>query len=115
MTYHDACYLGYAQGISSEPRQLVKTRAGGEFIEMSESDLLRQCGKLRLTEPEMAERLQTRKVKNIIDSGAEVVVTTNPGCLLQIQSGLKKAGVDHVRAAHRRLFTRKRRVTSACV
>ena len=61
---------------------------------------MRQCGKLYLTEPEMAERLQTRKVKNIIDSGAEVVVTTNPGCLLQIQSGLNKAGADHVRAVH---------------
>ena len=33
-------------------------------------------------------------------AGAEVVVTTNPGCLLQIQSGLKKAGADHVRAVH---------------
>ena len=101
VTYHDACHLCHAQGISSEPRQLVQARAGGEFIEMPESDLCcGSAGSYNLTEPEMAERLQTRKVKNIIDSGAEVVVTTNPGCLLQIQSGLKKAGADHVRAVH---------------
>ncbi len=68
---------------------------------MPESDLCcGSAGSYNLTEPEMAEQLQTRKVKNIIDSGAEVVVTTNPGCLLQIQSGLKKAGADHVRAVH---------------
>ena len=101
VTYHDACHLCHAQAISSEPRQLVQARAGGEFIEMPESDLCcGSAGSYNLTEPEMAERLQTRKVKNIIDSGAEVVVTTNPGCLLQIQSGLKKAGADHVRAVH---------------
>jgi glycolate oxidase iron-sulfur subunit len=53
-----------------------------------------------LTEPERASRLQKRKVQNIIDSGAEVVVTTNPGCLLQIQSGLRKAGAHQIRALH---------------
>jgi len=101
VTYHDACHLCHAQGISSEPRQLVRARAGGEFVELPESDLCcGSAGSYNLTEPEMAERLQTRKVQNIIDSGAEVVVTTNPGCLLQIQSGLKKAGAEHVRAVH---------------
>ncbi len=48
----------------------------------------------------MANRLQQRKVKNIIDSGADIVVTTNPGCLLQIQSGLRKAGAHHIRTIH---------------
>jgi len=101
VTYHDACHLCHAQGISSEPRQLVRARAGGEFVELPESDLCcGSAGSYNLTEPEMAERLQTRKVQNIIDSGAEVVVTTNPGCLLQIQSGLKKAGAEHMRAVH---------------
>jgi glycolate oxidase iron-sulfur subunit len=48
----------------------------------------------------MAKKLKSRKVQNILESGADVVVTTNPGCLLQIQSGLKKAGANHVRAVH---------------
>jgi glycolate oxidase iron-sulfur subunit len=47
----------------------------------------------------MAARLQRRKINNIISTGADVVVTSNPGCLLQIQSGLKKAGAK-VRVIH---------------
>ena len=101
VTYHDACHLCHAQGISSEPRKLVQARAGGEFVELAESDLCcGSAGSYNLTEPEMAERLQARKVKNIIASGADIVVTTNPGCLLQIQAGLKKEGAEHVGAVH---------------
>ena len=48
----------------------------------------------------MAERLQHRKIENILKSGAELVVTTNPGCLLQIRAGLKKAGAEHIKAMH---------------
>jgi len=42
----------------------------------------------------MAERLQTRKIENILKSGAQIVVSSNPGCLLQIQAGLRKAGAQ---------------------
>ena len=52
-----------------------------------------------MTEPEMAERLQNRKIQNIIKTGADVVVTTNPGCLLQIRAGLAKAG-SKIKAVH---------------
>jgi glycolate oxidase iron-sulfur subunit len=101
VTYHDACHLCHAQGIKDEPRQLVRARAGGEFVELVESDLCcGSAGSYNLTEPEMAKKLKSRKVQNILESGADVVVTTNPGCLLQIQSGLKKAGANHVRAVH---------------
>jgi glycolate oxidase iron-sulfur subunit len=93
--------LCHAQGIKDEPRQLVRARAGGEFVELVESDLCcGSAGSYNLTEPEMAKKLKSRKVQNILESGADVVVTTNPGCLLQIQSGLKKAGANHVRAVH---------------
>ena len=101
VTYHDACHLAHAQGITAEPRELVKAKSGGELVELAESDLCcGSAGSYNLTEPEMASRLQKRKAQNIIDSGAEVVVTTNPGCLLQIQSGLRKAGAHHIRAIH---------------
>ena len=101
VTYHDACHLAHAQGITAEPRELVKAKSGGELVELAESDLCcGSAGSYNLTEPEMASRLQKRKAQNIIDSGAEMVVTTNPGCLLQIQSGLRKAGAHHIRAIH---------------
>ena len=101
VTYHDACHLAHAQGITAEPRELVKAKSGGELVELAESDLCcGSAGSYNLTEPKMASCLQKRKVQNIIDSGAEVVVTTNPGCLLQIQAGLRKAGAHHIRALH---------------
>ena len=100
VTYHDACHLAHPQGITTEPRTLVKTVAGENFIELPESDVCcGSAGSYNLTEPEMAARLQQRKIDNIISTGADVVVTSNPGCLLQIQSGLKKAGAK-VRVIH---------------
>ncbi len=100
VTYHDACHLAHPQGISVEPRALVKAVVGDNFIELPESDVCcGSAGSYNLTEPEMAARLQRRKIDNIISTGADVVVTSNPGCLLQIQSGLKKAGAK-VRVIH---------------
>ena len=95
VTYQDACHLAHPQGITAEPRELVKAVAGDNYIELTEADVCcGSAGSYNLTEPEMAEKLQTRKVRNLIDTGAEIVVTANPGCLLQIQSGLKKAGSE---------------------
>jgi len=83
----------HAQRITRQPRDLVRAVAGKNFTELAESDVCcGSAGSYNLTEPEMAERLQRRKTENILKSGADLVVTTNPGCILQIQAGLKKAG-----------------------
>lgn len=101
VTYHDACHLAHAQRITREPRALVRAVAGPQYVEMQESDVCcGSAGTYNLTEPEMAARLQERKIQNILKSGASTVVTSNPGCLLQIQAGLAKAGATHVRAVH---------------
>ena len=69
--------------------------AGENFVELSESDVCcGSAGSYNLTEPEMAERLQRRKIENILKTGAQMVITTNPGCILQIRAGLKKAGAN---------------------
>ena len=95
VTYHDACHLAHAQRITKQPRELVKAVAGKNFVELPESDVCcGSAGTYNLTEPEMAERLQTRKIENILKSGAQIVVSSNPGCLLQIQAGLRKAGAQ---------------------
>jgi len=100
VTYHDACHLAHAQRITSPPRELVRSIAKN-FVELPESEVCcGSAGSYNLTEPEMAERLQQRKIDNILKTGAEIVVTTNPGCLLQIQAGLKKAGAGHIEALH---------------
>jgi glycolate oxidase iron-sulfur subunit len=95
VTYHDACHLAHAQRITKQPRELVKAVAGSNFVELPEADVC--CGSAgtdNLTEPEMAERLQARKIENIMKTGAKIVVTSNPGCILQIQAGLRKAGAQ---------------------
>ena len=93
VTYHDACHLAHAQRITRQPRDLIKASAGKDFVELPESDVCcGSAGTYNLTEPEMAERLQARKIENILKTGAQTVVTSNPGCLLQIQAGLRKAG-----------------------
>jgi len=101
VTYHDACHLAHPQRITKQPRDLVRAVAGKNLVELPESDVCcGSAGSYNLTEPEMAERLQRRKIENILKTGATVVVTTNPGCLLQIRAGLRKAGAAHVQALH---------------
>jgi glycolate oxidase iron-sulfur subunit len=100
-TYHDACHLAHAQRITAPPRALVMQAAGKNFVELPEADVCcGSAGTYNITEPAMAARLQDRKIRNIIATGAEVVVTTNPGCILQMRAGLKKAGADHVKVIH---------------
>ena len=101
VTYHDACHLAHPQGITAEPRALVRAVAGDRFVELPEAEICcGSAGSYNLTEPEMAARLQKRKIDNILSTRADVVVTSNPGCQLQIQAGLKKAGsemrVEHI-------------------
>jgi glycolate oxidase iron-sulfur subunit len=100
-TYHDACHLAHAQRITTQPRDLVMRAAGRNYVELPESDVCcGSAGTYNITEPDLAERLQNRKIQNILASGAEVVVTTNPGCILQIRAGLKKAGARDVKVIH---------------
>jgi len=101
ITCHDACHLAHAQRITGPPRELIKAIAGPNFIELPEADVCcGSAGSYNLTEPEMAERLQRRKIKRILESGAQTVVTTNPGCILQIRAGLRKAGAHGIQVLH---------------
>jgi glycolate oxidase iron-sulfur subunit len=101
VTYHDACHLSNPQRITKQPRDLVKAVAGDCYVELPETEVCcGSAGSYNLTEPEMAERLQRRKMENILKTGADTVVTTNPGCLLQMIAGLRKAGAGHVRVVH---------------
>ena len=100
VTYHDACHLAHPQGITQQPRDLLKAVVGDQYVELPEADICcGSAGSYNLTEPDMAERLQKRKIDNILSTGADLVVTSNPGCMLQIQSGLQKAG-SNMRVQH---------------
>jgi glycolate oxidase iron-sulfur subunit len=84
-TYHDACHLAHAQKVREQPRNLLKQIPGLKLVDLSESELCcGAAGTYNLTEPEMAERLSRRKMQNILNTGARVVITANAGCLMQI-------------------------------
>lgn len=100
-TYHDACHLAHAQKVVSQPRQLLSQIPGLELVPLNESDMCcGSAGPYNLVQPEMAARLQQRKIRNIRETGAEMVISGNPGCNIQIESGLKAEGLSHVEVAH---------------
>lgn len=91
--YHDACHLAHGQGIRRQPRDLLRRIPGLELREIAESEIC--CGSAgiyNLLEPEPAAALGDRKARNILASGAELLVTSNPGCLLQIRASLDRLG-----------------------
>ncbi len=91
--YHDACHLAHAQGVRREPRDLLRRIPGLELREIAESDLCcGSAGVYNLLEPEPAAELGERKARHVLDSGAEVLVTANPGCILQIRAALERLG-----------------------
>ena len=101
MTYHDACHLAHGQGVRDTPRALLVRLPGTQWVHLPESEVC--CGSAGIynfTEPEMARRLQARKLENILSTGASVVATGNPGCLAWINSGLQEGGLPNIRVAH---------------
>ena len=95
VAYHDACHLQHAQGVKAEPRRVLHTIPQLEIAEIEEAAIC--CGSAgiyNLTEPVPAQQLADRKARFVAETGADVLATSNPGCLLQIQHGLKRADVD---------------------
>lgn len=93
VTYHDPCHVVHGQRIKREPRALLAQIPGLTVIELPEADwCCGSAGTYNLTQPEMASRLQARKVRHIQSTGAEAVVTANPGCIIQIVQGLAATG-----------------------
>ena len=100
ITYHDACHLAHGQNVREQPRTLLRAIPGLQLADLQESDwCCGSAGTYNLTEPEMARRLLDRKVANIQATGAELVVTGNPGCLMQIRAGLQQRGLP-IQAMH---------------
>jgi glycolate oxidase iron-sulfur subunit len=101
VAYHDACHLRHAQAIHAEPRRLLATIPGLEVAEIEESTLCcGSAGVYNLLHPEPANQLGDRKVENLLATKAEAVISANPGCLLQLMSGLRRRGLNAMPAYH---------------
>jgi glycolate oxidase iron-sulfur subunit len=93
VAYHDACHLAHAQGVRAQPRRLLTGVPGLELKEIAEPELC--CGSAgiyNILNPEPARELGDRKAANIVATGAQVLVTANPGCLMQVASAIERSG-----------------------
>ena len=101
VAYHDACHLRHAQGVYEQPRRLLSAIPGLEVVEVEEASLC--CGSAgiyNLLNPEPANQLGDRKVEKLLATKAEAVVSANPGCLLQLMSGLRRRGLQTLPTFH---------------
>ena len=93
VTYHDPCHIAHCQGIRKEPRELLKLVPGLVYKELDCADACcGSAGTYNITKPEMSDLILQRKLDTVRASGADVLVTGNPGCLLQLKKGL----ADHL-------------------
>jgi glycolate oxidase iron-sulfur subunit len=90
VTYQDSCHLLHGQKIREAPRQLLRAIPGLEFIELPYSDICcGSAGTYNLTETKASLDLLDEKMRYAKDTGARVIATANPGCLLQMRAGVE--------------------------
>ena len=95
VTYQDPCHLAHAQRISAAPRAILRGIPGVTLLEMENPAMC--CGGAGVysaVQPVLSGRILDRKLGAIADTGASEVVTANPGCMLQLEQGLRAAGQD---------------------
>ncbi len=93
VTYQDACHLAHTQGIGAQPRALLESIPGLTLVEMENPT--RCCGAggtYTVTQRDMSLRLLDDKMTAIEQTGATIVATGNPGCLMQLQYGVQRNG-----------------------
>lgn len=93
VAYHDACHLQHTQRVRAEPRRLLQSIPDLELVEVPDPALCcGSAGVYNLIEPSAAQQLGDRKVLNCLATAPDMIVSGNPGCLLQLSAGLARAG-----------------------
>jgi glycolate oxidase iron-sulfur subunit len=94
VAYDDPCHLLHGQGISQAPRQLLQQIPGVVLVPFKEADwCCGSAGTYNMTQPDMSLRLLDRKMQHLAAVDPDVIATGNPGCLLQLGWGVKRAGL----------------------
>jgi glycolate oxidase iron-sulfur subunit len=94
VTYQDSCHLAHAQRVTRQPRQILESIPGLRFTEMAHPD--RCCGSAgvySLTQPQMSLDLLEGKLDDLAATGADVIATSNPGCMAQLEAGIRRRGL----------------------
>lgn len=95
IAYHDACHLSHGQGIRAQPRDLLRAIPELELREIARGEIC--CGSAgiyNLLQPEAAAQLGLRKAENVLETGADLLVSANPGCSMQIRDALAQQNSD---------------------
>jgi glycolate oxidase iron-sulfur subunit len=93
VAYHDACHLAHAQGVRAQPRRLLADIPGLSLREIASAEIC--CGSAgvwNVLNPEPARELGDRKARDVLATGADLLVTANPGCLMQVAAAVRRAG-----------------------
>jgi glycolate oxidase iron-sulfur subunit len=93
VAYHDACHLGHAQGVRAQPRQLLRGIPDLRLREIADPEIC--CGSAgiwNVLNPEPARQLGDRKARDVLATGARLLVTANPGCLMQVAASVQRIG-----------------------
>ena len=94
VTYHDPCHLRRKLGIFQEPRNVLKSLPGVEYVEMREANrCCGQGGSFNIANYDLSLKILDKKVQAIEETGADIVTTSCSGCLLQLLDGLHQAGL----------------------
>jgi len=101
VTYHDPCQLARYLGLIEEPRQILRAIKGIELIETdwTNREWATCCGGgggFEAVFPELSEILAVNRTRELVETGAQIIVTHCPGCIMQLEDGLKKLKIDHV-------------------
>lgn len=101
-TYQDSCHLAHGQGVRNQPRQLLRSIPGLELVEMRQPDsCCGSAGTYNLTQFDMSMQILDDKMEQVKETRADLIVTSNPGCLLQMKQGIIRAGLqDRMEAVH---------------
>jgi glycolate oxidase iron-sulfur subunit len=100
VTYQDSCHLVHAQRIKEAPRKVLRAIPGLTLVEMQAADMCcGAAGVYNITQPEMSAKLLGEKMANARATQATIIATANPGCMLQLQKGVERAGM-RARVAH---------------
>lgn len=94
VTYQDPCHLAHAQRETAAPRAILKSIPGLELVEMEHSTMCcGAAGVYSLVQPDLAGRILASKMEAVEATGADQVVTANPGCSIQLERGLRLKGI----------------------
>jgi glycolate oxidase iron-sulfur subunit len=101
IAYHDACHLAHAQRITAQPRSLLRAIPGVALAEIADgATCCGSAGIYNLVQPEAAAELGERKARAVLAAEADLLVTANPGCALQISRALSADGTPPLPVAH---------------